>query len=138
MEPTANAFPGAACYSLSVRAARRKRNRTRKTRRRQEEEERKKRMTEKKDQKEEEEEEKRKERLGCQALHSRRVYTPWAPLPAMEHTAKATPTQRMNGRQTSLHVLTYPRTYASNIANVGTYVRAVRALGVGGGSLTAV
>jgi len=29
VEPTANEFPGAACYS--VRAARRKRNRTRKT-----------------------------------------------------------------------------------------------------------
>lgn len=51
MEPTANAFPGAACYS--VRAARRKRNRTRKTPEEQEGEERKKRMTEK-DQEEEE------------------------------------------------------------------------------------
>lgn len=46
-----------------------------------------------------------------------------SPLP-VEHIAKATPSQRMNGRQRrgaslslSLHVLTYLRTYAGNIAS---------------------
>lgn len=77
----------------------------------------KKRMTEKKDQQGAERGE--GDPLDCQALHSRRVYTPWAPRPAaavaaVQHTAKATPTQRMNGRQVSLraHVSTYVPTYA--------------------------
>lgn len=103
MEPTANAFPGAACYS--VRAARRKRNRTRKTWR----SKRRKRITEKKDQEGEEEEKRKDPRLPGASLEAR-IYTVDA-VAAVEHIAKATPTQRMNGRQTSprTHVSTYVR-----------------------------
>lgn len=54
-------------------------------------------MTEKKDLEEEVEEGRRRRRRkrpsACQALYSRRVYTPWAPFAAAEHhrAAKATP-----------------------------------------------
>lgn len=47
---------------------------------------------------------------------------------AVEHTAKATPAQRMNSRQEVFS--TYSRIYVRNIANVGTYMQS--ALGVGG------
>lgn len=63
-------------------------------------------MTEKKDLEEEEEEEKT---LGLPgASLEARIYTVGAVATVEHHrTAKATPTQRMNGRQTLLHVLTY-------------------------------
>jgi len=66
-------------------------------------------MTEKKDQKEEEKEKRKDPRLPSASLEAR-IYTVGA-VAAMVHTAKATPTQRMNGRQTSprTHVSTYVR-----------------------------
>lgn len=66
-------------------------------------------MTEKKDQKKEEEEKRKDPRLPGASLEAR-IYTVGA-VAALERTAKATPTQRMNGRQTSprTHVSTYVR-----------------------------
>lgn len=66
-------------------------------------------MTEKKDQKEEEEKKRKDPRLPGASLEAR-IYTVGA-VAAAEHTAKATPTQRINGRQTSprTHVSTYVR-----------------------------
>lgn len=57
--------------------------------------ERKKRMTEKKDQQGVE----RRERiLDCQALHLRRVYTPWAPWPAVAATHRESNTDSTDER----------------------------------------